>query len=153
VSPSGVTVGRDSSGLNQATQGNRTTTAAWLNTTNSNINTTATYYDTGMPSTSTDANNNTSTYTYDSTYGAYLIHTQLPNTGTVSHSVSATYDPYTGLMTQFTDQNNQAYNYNYDPLWRMTSANFPDTGMPPLRTHLSLPCRKLLEYPPHFRRL
>jgi YD repeat-containing protein len=128
---SGLTISQqlDTTVANPGVRGNRTSTRTWLNTTGNTINTAITYYDTGMPYQSVDAAGSTTTYSYSPTYnGAYLTQTQLPNTGTVNHIVRAGYDFNTGLMTSFTDQNNQVSNYYYDPLWRMTTATFPDRG-------------------------
>ena len=120
----------DTDVANPGIRGNRTSTHAWLsNTTGNSIDTSTIYYDTGMPYRSADANNNFTYYTYSPTYaGAYLTQTQLPTTGTISHTVQAGYDFNTGLMTSFTDQNSKVSYYDYDPLWRMIKAQFPDSG-------------------------
>jgi len=113
-------------------RGNRTTTCRWLNTTGASICATTKYFDTGMPYTVIDPAGNTTTFTYSSTYaGAYVTQTNLPDTGSpvVHHVISGTYDFNTGQLMSFTDQNNQQSTYAYDPLGRITSANFPDTGL------------------------
>src|SRR6185437_7615006 len=72
---------------------------------------------------------NVTTYAYSSTYeGAYVTQTTMPATGSVQHIVSATYDYNTGKVASFTDQNGQVSSYQYDTLWRPTSASYPDGG-------------------------
>jgi RHS repeat-associated protein len=110
-------------------RGNRTSECKWLNTTGGTFCTHTTYYDTGMPYQVTDPRGNVTTYSYSSTYaGAYVTQTTLPQTGSVQHIVSGTYDFDTGKLTSFTDQNNLVSNYQYDSLWRRTTASFPDGG-------------------------
>ncbi|HET7108059.1 MAG TPA: RHS repeat-associated core domain-containing protein [Candidatus Acidoferrum sp.] len=110
-------------------RGNQTSVKKWLNTTGGTLNTTTTYYDTGMPYQVTDPRGNVTTYSYSPTYaGAYVTQTTMPATGSVSHVVSGTYDFNTGKIATFTDQNNQVFHYYYDSLWRMTSGTFPDNG-------------------------
>ena len=110
-------------------RGNRTSECRWLNTTGGTLCTHITYYDTGMPYQVTDPLGNVTTYSYSSTYaGAYVTQTTMPQTGSVQHTVSSAYDFDTGKLTSFTDQNNQTSSYQYDPLWRMTTTSFPDTG-------------------------
>ena len=118
---------------NPGTRGNLTLIQDWLNTSGSSVTTRQTsYYDTGMPYQSTDLKGNRTTYSYDPAYyGAYVTQTQYPNTGagnSVTHTISGTYDFGTGEITSFTDQNNQASNYHYDLLGRVTSGSFPDGG-------------------------
>jgi RHS repeat-associated protein len=123
-------------------RGNRTSTSHWLNTTNSFLSSTATYFDTGMPASSTppanaDGLNRTTTYSYSSTFlGAYLTQTnmpdtQMPDTGApvVHHIISGNYDFNTGLLTSFTDENSQPYTYQYDIMLRLTQGNHPDGGV------------------------
>ena len=58
--------------------------------------------------------------------------TQSPNTGSgsaVTHIIKGTYDFNTGLLTSFTDQNNQTSNYQYDILNRPLSGSYPDGGL------------------------
>lgn len=110
-------------------RGNETSVKRWLNTTGGTLNTTTTYFDTGMPYQVTDPKGNITTYAYSSTFdGAYLTQTTMPLTGSVQHIVSAGYDFNTGRMTSFTDQNNQPFSYQYDSLWRPISGNYPDGG-------------------------
>jgi len=124
-------------------RGNQTTASRWLDTTNTFVSGTATYFDTGMKASSTapkayagDTTNRTVTYTYDQIkfMGAYLTQTIMPDTvagggAVVHHSVSGDYDYSTGLLTTFTDENKQTFTYLYDAqkLW-MAQANHPDGG-------------------------
>ena len=127
---SGVTVQRDSGAGSRTVRGNLTTHARWVNTTSSSITERNTYYDTGEKYQHIDFNNNpATTYYYDNAYaGAFLTKTQMPTTGSIVHTVSALYDFNTGLMTSYTDQNNNPTTYTYDPLLRITNAAFPDQG-------------------------
>lgn len=112
-------------------RGNRTSLCRWLNTTGGNLCATTKYYDTGMPYQVTDANGNTTTHSYSSTYaGAYVTQTNLPDTGSpaVHHVISGTYDFNTGQLMSFTDQNGNVSNYTFDALGRITSGSFPDGG-------------------------
>jgi YD repeat-containing protein len=120
-------------------RGNLTSVQRWLNT-GGGVTSYTSYYDTGMPYQSTDANGNTTTYTYSPTYvGAYLTQTQMPMTGTIAHVVSGTYDFNTGLVTSVTDQNNHLTSYAYDTLARMKSATSPPTSTGQPVTTLSYP--------------
>jgi RHS repeat-associated protein len=123
-------------------RGKRTTTSHLLDTSNSFLSSTATYFDTGMPASSTppanaDGLNRTTTYTYSATFlGAYVTQTNMPDTQmpdpgatVVPHVISGNYDLNTGLLTSFTDENSQTYTYQYDPLMlRLTQGNHPDGG-------------------------
>src|SRR5882724_7250342 len=117
-------------------RGNLTTSNHWLNTTNTLIPSTATYFDTGMKATNTDALTRTTSYTYSATFlGAYLTQTNMPDTQMpesgapiVHHIITGNYDFNTGLLTTFTDENNQNFTYKYDDMLRMTQGNHPDGG-------------------------
>jgi len=114
-------------------RGNLTLVQKWLNSTGGLVTANQTsFYDTGVPYQSKDLKNNATSYSYDSAYyGAYVTQTQLPNTGAsaaFTHIIKGTYDFNTGLLTSFTDQNNQTSNYVYDALWRTQNASFPDGG-------------------------
>ena len=85
------------------------------------------WYDTGEAYQDIDPLGHTTTHSYDSTYaGAYATQTCSPQTGTVTHCVSGTYDFTTGLLTSFIDQNNNSTTYAYDFMARTTSVVFPD---------------------------
>jgi RHS repeat-associated protein len=117
-------------------RGNVTSTGRWLDTTDSMVTSTATYFDTGMPATSTDPLGNTASMTYSPTYlGTYLTQsrspdTTMPETGspTVIHAVSVLYDYNTGLPTQTTDENGNKSTLSYDNMHRPLIANSADGG-------------------------
>jgi RHS repeat-associated protein len=54
----------------------------------------------------------------------------MPDTGSpaVHHIVSGTYDFNTGSLSSSTDQNSKTSNYTYEPLGRISTASFPDSG-------------------------
>jgi RHS repeat-associated protein len=80
------------------------------------------WFDTGEVYQSIDPLNHKTTHAYDSAYaGAYPTQT----TNALNQSVSGGYDFNTGLLTSFTDANNQTSSYSYDTRWRMSSAVFP----------------------------
>jgi len=131
LQPSGVTTQHLTTLANPGFRGNQTSVKQWLNTTGGTINAQTRYYDTGMPYIFTDPKGNQTQYTYDSTFaGAYVTQTQYSSTGSppVSHIIKGGYDFNTGLLTAFTDQNNQISSYIYDVLGRLTSASYPDGG-------------------------
>src|SRR5260370_3549744 len=117
-------------------RGNVTTVRRWLDTTNSFISSTNTYFDTGKKGTSTDPNGNTTSFSYSGNFlGAYVTQTNMPDTKMpdagapiVHHIISGDYDFNTGLLTSFTDENSQTYTYQYDNMLRLTQANHPDGG-------------------------
>lgn len=95
---------------------NLTTKSVWVNTSNSSLSTTYTYFDTGMIRSMTDAPTGaTTTYGYDPS-GTYLTTTILPLNGLTS---SATYDVYAGVPLSTTDLNGTTQSlFNYDGLNR-----------------------------------
>ena len=107
-------------------RGNLTSVHRWLNTTGGTLTTTNAYDDAGQVLSTTDPNNNTTSFSY-SCSDAYSSKVTLPNTS-VAHITSAVYDCYTGLKTSDTDQNNQATSYSYDQLLRPIQTNYPDGG-------------------------
>ncbi len=107
-------------------RGNQTTVSQWLSTSNSFVPSHRTWYDTGELYQSIDPLGHTTSFSYDSVFGAYVTQTCSPSTGTVSHCVSGTYDTPTGLLTSFTDQNSQTTNYDYEAAtYRIRSATLP----------------------------
>jgi RHS repeat-associated protein len=118
--------GNPSSVVDQLTSTPCTSNATWTPITSyRNV------YDTGMLYQSIDPLGHTTTFSYSPTFnGTYVTQTNLPDTGSpvVHHVVSGNYDFNTGLVTQFTDENNQNTSYGYDYLRRMTSATFPTGG-------------------------
>ena len=110
-------------------RGNQTSINRWLNTTGGTLNTITTYYDTGMPYQVTDSLAHVTTYSYSGIYaGAYVTQITMPQTGSVQHVTGGTYDFATGKIASFTDQNGSTSNYQYDTLWRVSTASFPDGG-------------------------
>ncbi|HEY1525808.1 MAG TPA: hypothetical protein VGH51_06180 [Candidatus Angelobacter sp.] len=97
------------------------------------------WYDTGVPYQKIDPLGRTTTLSYDSAYaGAFVTKTCSPQTGSVTHCVSGTYDLTTGLLESFTNENattqasgttpgdaTHTSNYIYDTSWRLTSAQGP----------------------------
>jgi RHS repeat-associated protein len=64
------------------------------------------WYDTGEPLQRIDPIGHTTTLSYDSAYaGAYVTQTCSPQTGSVTHCVSGTYDFNTGVLTSLTNEN------------------------------------------------
>jgi RHS repeat-associated protein len=120
-------------------RGNLTTLSHWLNTTNSFISSHTNWYDTGEPFQKIDPLGHTTTLSYDPAYvGGYVTQTCSPQTGSVAHCVSGTYDFTTGVLTSLTNENatsqasgntsgDQAHtrNYTYDYMFRLTSAQAP----------------------------
>jgi RHS repeat-associated protein len=88
-----------------------------------------TVYDTGMRNTLTDPLLHTTTFSYSTNfYGTYVTQTTMPSTSSpnpASHIVSGNYDFNTGLLTSFTDQNNNATSYTYDVMLRPTNVTYP----------------------------
>jgi len=112
-------------------RGNQTSSSRWVSG-SSYLTTSTSYYNSGMPYQVTDPGGHTTTYTYSTTYqGAYVTQTQKPDTHSPNlahHVVSGTYDFNTGLLTGFTDENQQSSSYGYDIFGRMQSASYPDRG-------------------------
>jgi YD repeat-containing protein len=109
-------------------RGNRTSVNRWLNLpTVQTVKSSTTYYNTGMPSVSTDPLQHQTTYFYSSTFqGAYV--TQVQNALTPPQSIYYNYDYYTGLKTSTTDLNQLVTSYSYDSMERLLQANHPDNG-------------------------
>jgi YD repeat-containing protein len=111
---------------NHPYRGNVTSIKQWLDSTGTDLTSTSTYFDTGMVQQTSDPLSHASTYQYSSTYhGAYRTQTCRPQTGTYTHCVSGTYDFNTGLLSSFTDENNQISDYTYDTMQRLTNAKAP----------------------------
>jgi RHS repeat-associated protein len=119
-------------------RGNLTTISRWINTGGAVVTHTR-WYDTGVPYQQIDPLGHTSTFSYDSAYaGAYLTQTCLPQTGSISHCVSGTYDLNIGLLTSLTNENATAQasgntsgddahtsRYTYDFMGRLVLAQVP----------------------------
>jgi RHS repeat-associated protein len=129
-----------------AVSGNLTTVTRWLAPTSScnpkggtAVVTHVNWYNTGEAHLQIDALGNTTTHSYDPAYaGAYGTETCSPQTGSVAHCISGTYDFTTGRLTSLTNENATAQAsgntpgdsahttvYAYDLLARLTSAISP----------------------------
>ena len=120
-------------------RGNLTTTSHWLSTGSTWINSHTNWYDTGESYQQIDPLGHATTYSYDSAYAsAYVTKTCSPQTGSVTHCVSGTYDFNMGVLTSLTNENatTQASgnmqgdgahtnNFAYDSMFRITSAQAP----------------------------
>ena len=120
-------------------RGNLTTSSSWLSTSNSFVSSHTRWYDTGEPYQKIDPLGHTTAITYDPAYvGAYPTQTCSPQTGSVTHCVSGTYDLNTGVLTSFTNENattqasgntpgdsQHTSSYSYDMIWRIKSALAP----------------------------
>ena len=138
--PSGVTMQHVSApnsvrgNLTSVTQQLFTNPCSSPNPSKTPLTTTKHVYDTGMIHTSTDPRTNMTTYAYSPTfYGAYVTQTTFPPTNSpnpANHIISGNYDFNTGLLTGFTDQNNNTTNYTYDVMLRPTNVTYasPDGG-------------------------
>ena len=115
-------------------QGNQTSVTKVLNTGASPITQTS-YNSQGMPTSTIDANNHATGFTYDNT-GAFLSKVTYPSTSNgVQHTEGYSFDRNTGLMLTHTDQNQQMTTYSYrdpstqvpDPLNRLREIIYPAT--------------------------
>ncbi len=105
--------------------GHVTTTTKWLNTGGSNSVASTYWLNTGEMDHTVDANGNSTSYVYSSTYqGAYA--TQVTNA--LGQASSAIVDFNSGLKTSATDLNGQTTSYLYDSMNRVTSISYPDGG-------------------------
>ncbi|MGD1025789.1 MAG: RHS repeat-associated core domain-containing protein [Candidatus Sulfotelmatobacter sp.] len=110
---------------NGAYRGNLTGISRWLNTTNSNLTTTNTYYDAGMLGKTQDPVGNITQLFYSTSYaGGYL--TSLKDA--LNHTTTFTYDYNTGEMASKIDENNQTTHYYYDDMRRLSQVKYPDGG-------------------------
>jgi RHS repeat-associated protein len=139
VTPTPAVTTQHNSASPYGVRGDLTTTSHWLSTTNSFISDHTKWYDTGERYQQVDPLGHTTTISYDPFYvGAYGTQTCSPQTGTVTHCVSGTYDFNTGVLTSLTNENatSQANgntpgdsahttNYSYDYMFRLTSAQAP----------------------------
>jgi YD repeat-containing protein len=125
LTSSGVTTQLDASPPDTTFRGNQTSVHRWLNTTGSNLASSAGFFDTGEVKAATDPNGNTTTYAYSSTYAGAL-----PTTVTNAKSQATTfvYDFNTGLVTSVTDPNNLTTTYTYDSMLRLATASYPNGG-------------------------
>lgn len=130
LQPSGISTQIATNIPNPGIRGNQTSIQKLSDTTGGVIQTTATYFDTGMPYQLFDAKRNPVTLTYAAAYqGAFITQRTLPATGGVQHVEGASYDFNTGQLTSSTDQNGQTKTYTYDPLGRLWTEHLPDAGV------------------------
>jgi RHS repeat-associated protein len=110
-----------------AVRGNLTSSSRWLNTDGSFITKLTDWFDTGVPSKTTDPMGHASTFSYSAAFaGAYATGACDP----LQHCVSSNYDFNTGLLASFTDANAPANTtkYGYDFMSRLISVTYPDGG-------------------------
>lgn len=93
----------------------------------SQITTSFSYDDAGMLISSTDANQNTTSYSY-MCEDAYTSQVTYPSISSISHIGKSSEDCNTGSLISSTDQNNQTTTYGYDSLGRPSSVSYPDGG-------------------------
>jgi RHS repeat-associated protein len=122
---SGITTQHSSSPPGGKYRGNPTTVSRYLNTTGTYLNTTSTFFDTGMADVVKDPNSNPTTYGYSSTYAGAL---PTSVTNALNQTTTYGYDFNTGLETSTTDPNNQTTSYTYDDMLRTTGISYPDGG-------------------------
>jgi len=129
-------------------RGNQTTVKRWLAPTSScnpaggtPVASHTNWYDTGEPYQKIDPLGHITTLSYDSAYAsAYVTKTCSPQTGSVTHCVTGTYELNTGALTSLTNENanasqqasgntqgDAAYtsNFGYDSMFRIKSATAP----------------------------
>jgi RHS repeat-associated protein len=122
---SGISTQHDSNPPSGTYRGNQTSVSRWLNTNNSNVTSTATFYDTGMVQQKKDPLLKPTTYSYSSTFaGAYL--TQECNA--LNQRTSYNYDSNIGLAVSTTDPNQQPTTYAYEIMSRLSGVTNPDGG-------------------------
>ncbi|WP_158942887.1 RHS repeat-associated core domain-containing protein [Granulicella sp. S190] len=125
--------GYDESGSPQGVYGNQTSVTRVNNLGPSPK--TQTFYNTqGMPTSTEDANGNTTSLAYDGT-GVFLTQVTYPSTNGIQHVEKYVFDANTGLMLSHTDQNSQQTTYSYstqsgvaDPLNRLMRVTYPATS-------------------------
>jgi YD repeat-containing protein len=116
-------------------RGNLTSTSKWLNTNSSFITTSMSYNSQGMLASSTDANQKTTTITYD---GSGLFPSVVQHPSTINGAAHVDYYSYydnLGSIGWHTDENgsgpndpNHTTSYSYDVMGRILSVNYPDGG-------------------------
>jgi YD repeat-containing protein len=140
-----TTYGYDESGSPQGTIGNQTSIKRWLNTSSQMVPVLSIFNSNGMLTSTTDAKGNQTSYSYDST-GLFLNKIQRPTTNGVAHIAYYSYDSTTGLLLYHTDENGSSANdsahtttYYYDLMGRPTAIAFPDGGSQTLSYNDSTP--------------
>ena len=121
------------SGLPQHTSGGSTRgnqTSAHTSAGTTTLSTTTTYYDTGMPVSTTAADGGVTQYSYDST-GTFVTTTTLPTpSSTVAMSTTASYDVNSGMPLSASGPNSGQTTTvtQYDALLRPASISLPNGG-------------------------
>ena len=125
LAPSGITTQHDANPPAGTYRGNLTSVARWLNTTGGYLTSTIHYFNTGEIQTATDPKLNNITYAYSSAYAG-----SLPTTVTNALNQTSTYgyDFNIGKLTSAEDPNNQTTSYTYDNMFRLATASYPDGG-------------------------
>jgi RHS repeat-associated protein len=120
-------------------RGNLTTLSRWLDATNTTLNTTFAYDDTGNVVSTTDPGGHLKQFSYNDNFSdsvnrnsfAYLTQVTLPVThspAAANHVINMKYEPNTGLPFTSTDQNSKQTTFTYDLMLRPLLTNFPDGG-------------------------
>jgi RHS repeat-associated protein len=111
-------------------RGNLTSVSQWVNTTNTNLTSHMTYYDTGAVNAATAANGAVTTYNYPDTASTCADAFPKSISEPMSMSRSFTWNCTGGVLTSVTDEDSQttATTYNDPYFWRPASQNFPDGG-------------------------
>ena len=113
--------------------GNPTQTQQWVTGSTWLTTSTAQYNSNGTISSSTDSNNNTTTYGYNSGCTNPIFPTSITKGGLTTRR---TWDCFGGVQTSATDVNGRVTTYSYvgspsgspDPFWRQLSVAYPDGG-------------------------
>ena len=128
---SGVTTQHNSSPPDGSYRGNQTSVDRWLNGGTDPKNTTA-YFDTGMKDVAKDPKTNPTTYGYGTNAyvttdfkGAYV--TSITNALNQVEYFNYAFD--TGSLTDHWDLNLQKTAYSYDSMRRVTTVNYPESGL------------------------
>lgn len=97
---------------------------------NGSASTTSTYAydDAGQIRSSADNKGNTTTYTYDSSYDAYVTQTSLPTVGSITQITTTTPDFNTGLPMSTTTNGILTVNYTYNSMLEPLTASYTGGG-------------------------
>jgi RHS repeat-associated protein len=89
----------------------------------------------GMPTHKTDANGNTTSFTYDTSNNLYVTEVQMPPTNSVAHNMYYKQDFNTGLLTAMADENASGITdtghlttFGYDSMGRLSNIQYPPGG-------------------------
>ncbi len=104
-------------------------TSAHISTGSGTLDSSTTYYDTGMPASTTAPGGFTTSYSYDSTQ-TFTTQTTLPTPYSgVQIATTASYDMNSGVQTSATGPNTgQTFNVQYDAVFRQTQVTTPEGG-------------------------